>query len=101
MSSGNLLSHHQHQVAKLCNNLSLAVSMVGTCEAMNLGVKLGIDPSVLAGVINTSTGRCWSSDTYNPCPGVIPTAPSSRGYEGGFANALMEKDLFLATQVVP
>jgi 3-hydroxyisobutyrate dehydrogenase len=43
-----------------------------------------MDPKVLAGVMNTSTGRCWSSDTYNPCPGVISTAPSSRGYTGGF-----------------
>ena len=59
------------EVAKLCNNLLLAVSMVGTCEAMNLGEKLGIDPKKLAGILNTSTGRCWSSDTYNPYPGVI------------------------------
>lgn len=86
------------EVAKLCNNLSLAVSMIGTCEAMNLGEKLGIDPKVLAGVINTSTGRCWSSDTYNPCPGVMEGVPSDRGFTGGFANELMEKDLFLASQ---
>jgi len=86
------------EVAKLCNNLSLGVSMIGTCEAMNLGVKLGIDPKVLAGVINSSTGRCWSSEVYNPCPGVVETAPANRAYQGGFANALMEKDLFLATQ---
>ena len=84
------------EVAKLCNNLSLAVSMVGTSEAMNLGERLGIDPKVLAGIMNTSTGRCWSSDTYNPCPGVMEGVPSSRDYSGGFANALMEKDLFLA-----
>jgi 3-hydroxyisobutyrate dehydrogenase len=72
--------------------------MIGTCEAMNLGQKLGIDPKVLAGVINTSTGRCWSSDTYNPSPGVMENVPSSRGFTGGFANELMEKDLFLANQ---
>lgn len=68
-------------MAKLCNNLSLAVSMIGTCEAFALGERLGIDPKVLAGVINTSTGRCWSSDTYNPCPGVMEGVPSSRGFE--------------------
>ena len=84
------------EVAKLCNNLSLAVSMVGTCEAMNLGAQLGIDPKVLASIMNTSTARCWSSDTYNPCPGVMEGVPSSRGYSGGFANGLMEKDLHLA-----
>lgn len=59
-------------------------------------VKLGIDPKTLAGIVNTSTGRCWSSDTYNPCPGVIDTAPASRGYTGGFGSALMRKDLKLA-----
>ena len=70
--------------------------MCGTCEAMNLGEKLGIDPKKLAGILNTSTGRCWSSDTYNPYPGVIETAPSNRGYTGGFGSALMHKDLTLA-----
>jgi len=84
------------EVAKLCNNLLLAISMCGTCEAMNLGEKLGIDPKKLAGILNTSTGRCWSSDTYNPYPGVIETAPSNRGYTGGFGSALMHKDLTLA-----
>jgi 3-hydroxyisobutyrate dehydrogenase len=64
---------------------------------MSLGAALGIDPKVLGGIINTSTGRCWSSDTYNPFPGVIETAPSSRGYTGGFGTDLMLKDLGLAT----
>lgn len=86
------------EVAKLCNNLALAVSMIGTAEAMHLGQNLGIDPSTLASVMNTSTGRCWSSEAYNPCPGVVPTAPASNNYAGGFAVDLMEKDLFLATQ---
>lgn len=58
------------QVAKICNNLVLGISMSAVSEAMSLGVKLGIDPSTLAGIINTSSGRCWSSDTYNPCPGA-------------------------------
>jgi 3-hydroxyisobutyrate dehydrogenase len=84
------------QIAKLCNNLILGVSMNGVSEAMNLGVKLGADPKTLAAIINTSTGRCWSSDTYNPVPGVLPNVPSSRGYTGGFGSALMAKDLGLA-----
>ncbi|CAG2146973.1 3-hydroxyisobutyrate dehydrogenase [Cupriavidus yeoncheonensis] len=84
------------QVAKICNNLILGISMIGVSEAMALGVRLGIDASVLAGIVNTSTGRCWSSDTYNPYPGVIETAPSSRGYTGGFGAELMLKDLGLA-----
>ncbi|EGD01003.1 3-hydroxyisobutyrate dehydrogenase, partial [Burkholderia sp. TJI49] len=84
------------QVAKVCNNLVLGISMAAVAEAMSLGVALGIDPKVLAGIVNTSTGRCWSSDTYNPYPGVIGTAPSSRGYTGGFGTDLMLKDLGLA-----
>jgi 3-hydroxyisobutyrate dehydrogenase len=86
------------QIAKICNNLLLGISMVGVSEAMALGDALGIDTQVLAGIINSSTGRCWSSDTYNPWPGVIETAPSSRGYSGGFGADLMLKDLGLATE---
>lgn len=85
-------------VTKLCNNLSLAISMIGTCEAMNLGKKLGMDPSQLASVMNTSTARCWSSDSYNPVPGVMDGVPASRGYSGGFGAALMSKDLGLVLQ---
>lgn len=86
------------QVAKVANNMLLGISMAGVAEAMSLGVALGMDPKVLAGVINTSSGRCWSSDTYNPYPGVIETAPSNRGYSGGFGTDLMVKDLGLATE---
>jgi 3-hydroxyisobutyrate dehydrogenase len=85
------------QVAKICNNLLLGISMIGVSEAMNLGVALGIDPSILAGIINTSSGRCWSSDTYNPYPGVLAQAPAARGYTGGFGTDLMLKDLGLAS----
>ncbi|QBQ99673.1 3-hydroxyisobutyrate dehydrogenase [Paraburkholderia pallida] len=85
------------QVAKICNNLVLGVTMAGVAEAMALGEALGIDSKVLGGIMNTSTGRCWSSDTYNPFPGVIETAPSSRGYTGGFGTDLMLKDMGLAT----
>lgn len=86
------------QVAKICNNLLLGISMVGVSEAMALGAALGIDTEVLAGVINSSTGRCWSSETYNPWPGIVETAPASRGYTGGFGAELMLKDLGLATE---
>lgn len=86
------------QVAKVANNMLLGISMIGAAEAMSLGVSLGMDPKVLAGVINTSSGRCWSTDTYNPYPGVIDGVPSSRGYSGGFGMDLMIKDLGLATE---
>lgn len=86
------------QIAKICNNLLLAISMVGVSEAMALGDALGIDTGVLAGIINSSTGRCWSSEMYNPWPGIVETAPASRGYTGGFGAELMLKDLGLATE---
>lgn len=86
------------QVAKVANNMLLGISMIATAEAMNLGVALGMDPKILAGVINTSSGRCWSSEVYNPYPGVVETAPASRGYSGGFGTDLMLKDLGLATE---
>lgn len=85
------------QAAKLCNNLVLGISMAAVCEGHVLGGRLGLDQKVLADILNTSTGRCWSSDTYNPCPGVMDGVPSSRGYTGGFACDLMVKDLGLAT----
>jgi 3-hydroxyisobutyrate dehydrogenase len=84
------------QVAKICNNLILGISMIGVSEAMNLGASLGIDPKLLAGIVNTSSGRCWSSDTYNPYPGAMENVPASRGYTGGFGVDLMLKDLGLA-----
>ncbi len=58
--------------------------------------RLGLDKEVLAKLINTSSGQCWSSQTYNPCPGVVPNVPSSNQYNGGFASELMTKDLLLA-----
>ena len=86
------------QVAKVANNMLLGISMIGVAEAMALGVALGMDAKTLAGVINTSSGRCWSSDTYNPFPGVLDNVPASRGYSGGFGSDLMPKDLGLATE---
>lgn len=86
------------QVAKIANNMLLGISMIGVAEAMNLGMKLGMDPHTLAEVINHSSGRCWSSDTNNPVPDICPDAPASRDYQGGFASGLMQKDLRLALQ---
>lgn len=81
---------------KLANNYILAINNIATAEAFNLGVRWGLDPKVLSDMINTSTGRCWPSEVNNPVPGVIETAASSRGYEGGFGVSLMHKDLRLA-----
>ncbi|MDM8350220.1 3-hydroxyisobutyrate dehydrogenase [Pseudomonas sp. sp1636] len=86
------------QVAKIANNMLLGISMVGVAEAMALGVALGMDAKVLAGIINTSSGRCWSSEINNPFPGVLDNAPAARGYSGGFGSDLMLKDLGLATE---
>lgn len=83
------------QVAKICNNMMLAVEMIATSEAMTLAVRLGMDAKVFASIVNTSSGRCWSSDTYNPYPGVLENAPAARGYAGGFGADLMLKDLGL------
>lgn len=85
------------QAAKLCNNLVLGITMAAVCEGHALADRLGLDQKMLAEILNTSSARCWSSDTYNPCPGVMDGVPSSRGYTGGFACDLMLKDLGLAT----
>lgn len=84
------------QAAKICNNMLLAISMIGTSEAMSLGIKLGLKPDVLASIICSSSGRCWSADSYNPVPGVMSGVPASNNYQGGFGTALMCKDLGLA-----
>ena len=86
------------QVAKICNNMMLAIEMIATAEGMALAAKLGMDPKVFAGIANSSSGRCWSSDTYNPYPGVLENTPASRGYTGGFGSDLMLKDLTLVTE---
>ncbi|CAK7345894.1 unnamed protein product [Dovyalis caffra] len=82
--------------AKVCNNLAMAVSMLGVSEALALGQSLGIAAGTLTKVLNTSSARCWSSDTYNPVPGVMEGVPASRNYAGGFTSKLMAKDLNLA-----
>lgn len=73
--------------------------MIGTSEAMNLGIKLGLDPKLLADVINRSTGRCWPSEHYNPCPGIFDNVPSSNNYQGGFGSALMAKVQYKKTRL--
>ncbi|KGN65921.1 probable 3-hydroxyisobutyrate dehydrogenase, mitochondrial isoform X1 [Cucumis sativus] len=82
--------------AKICNNLALAVSMLGVSEALALGQSLGISAKTLTKVFNSSSARCWSSESYNPVPGVMEEVPSARDYDGGFATKLMFKDLNLA-----
>jgi 3-hydroxyisobutyrate dehydrogenase len=84
------------QAAKICNNMLLAISMIGTCEAFVLAEKLGLDPQKLFDIASTSSGQCWSLTTYCPVPGPVPTSPANRGYTGGFAAALMLKDLKLS-----
>lgn len=84
------------QVIKICNNMLLGITMLATSEAMALGARLGADPELLARIINTSSGRSWSSEVNNPHPNIIPTAPSSRNYDGGFGVSLMAKDMKLA-----
>jgi 3-hydroxyisobutyrate dehydrogenase len=84
------------QAAKICNNMLLAVSMIGTCEAFALGEKLGLEHQKLFDIMSAASGQCWSLTTYCPVPGPVPTAPSNRQYTGGFATALMLKDLKLA-----
>ncbi|TMS18701.1 3-hydroxyisobutyrate dehydrogenase, mitochondrial [Larimichthys crocea] len=79
------------QAAKICNNMLLAIGMIGTAETMNLGIRLGLDPKLLAKILNMSSGRCWSSDTYNPVPGVMEGVPSANNYQGGFGTTLMAK----------
>ena len=87
------------QIAKLCNNMLLAVHMCGTAETLALGVNNGLDPVVLSEIMKNSSGGNWSLEKYNPYPGVMETAPASENYSGGFLNSLMLKDLELASEL--
>lgn len=91
-------SHGAGQVAKICNNMLLGILMSGTTEALNLGVKNGLDPAVLSDIMLQSSGRNWTLEVYNPYPKVMDNVPSSRGYTGGFMSAHMHKDLHLALE---
>jgi 3-hydroxyisobutyrate dehydrogenase len=86
------------QVAKIANNMLLAIHMAGTAEALALGVANGLDPKVLSEIMTKSSGRNWSLEVYNPWPGVQENVPASRGYSGGFGTTLMLKDLGLAAE---
>jgi len=86
------------QAAKICNNMLLGVSMLGTCEAFALAEKLGLAADRFFEIASKSSGQCWSLSTYCPVPGVGPQTPADRGYEGGFAVAMMLKDLKLAQE---
>jgi 3-hydroxyisobutyrate dehydrogenase len=86
------------QVAKICNNMILGISMIGVSEAFVLGEKLGLSHQALFDVASTSSGQCWSLTTYYPVPGPVPTSPANNDYKPGFASALMLKDLKLAQE---
>ena len=86
------------QVAKICNNMLLAIHMCGTAESIALGVKNGLNPEILSEIMRKSSGGNWSLEVYNPYPGVMKEVPANRGYEGGFLNKLMFKDLGLAQE---
>jgi 3-hydroxyisobutyrate dehydrogenase len=86
------------QAAKICNNMLLGISMIATCEAFVLAERLGLDPQKFFDISSKASGQCWSLTTYCPWPGPVPAAPSNRDYEGGFAAAMMLKDLRLAQE---
>ena len=87
------------QVAKICNNMLLAIHMIGTAEALNMGARQGLDPKVLSEIMKASSGNNWSLQVYNPYPGVMENVPASHGYQGGFMVNLMAKDLGLAQEL--
>ena len=84
------------QAAKICNNMILAISMIGVSEAFALAEKLGLSHQALFDVVSTSSGQCWALTSYCPVPGLVPTSPANNDYKPGFAAALMVKDLTLA-----
>jgi len=86
------------QTAKICNNMLLGILMIGTSEAIALGVANGLDPKVLSEIMRRSSGGNWALEKYNPLPGVMESAPASKGYAGGFGTDLMLKDLGLAQE---
>jgi len=90
--------HGAGQAAKICNNMVLGATMIATCEAFALAEKLGLDAERFFDIASKSSGQSWSLTSYCPWPGPVPAAPSNRNYEGGFATAMMLKDLKLAQQ---
>jgi 3-hydroxyisobutyrate dehydrogenase len=90
--------HGAGQAAKICNNMLLGISMIGTCEAFALAEKLGLAADRFFEIASKSSGQCWSLTTYTPWPGAGPQTAADRNYEGGFATAMMLKDLKLAQE---
>ena len=90
--------HGAGQAAKICNNMVLGATMIATCEAFALAEKLGLDAERFFDIASKSSGQSWSLASYCPWPGPVPAAPSNRNYEGGFATAMMLKDLKLAQE---
>ena len=86
------------QAAKICNNMLLGIHMIGTCEAFAMAQKLGLDPQTFFDISSVSSGQNWSMTSYGPVPGVGPQSPADNDYQGGFATALMLKDLKLAME---
>jgi 3-hydroxyisobutyrate dehydrogenase len=86
------------QAAKICNNMILGATMAATCEAFVLAQKLGLNLQTFFDISSKASGQSWSMTSYCPVPGVGPETPADRGYEGGFAAALMLKDLKLAME---
>jgi len=86
------------QAAKICNNMLLAIHMIGTAEAFAMAEKLGLDAQTFYDISSVSSGQNWSMTSYCPVPGVGPQSPSDNDYQGGFATALMLKDLKLAME---
>ncbi|MDR0215382.1 MAG: 3-hydroxyisobutyrate dehydrogenase [Comamonas sp.] len=86
------------QTAKICNNMLLGILMIGTSEAIALGVANGLDPKVLSEIMRRSSGGNWALEVYNPYPGVQEASAATRGYTGGFGTDLMLKDLGLAQE---
>ena len=86
------------QAAKMANNMLLGATMIATCEAFRLAERLGLDAQTFYDISSVSSGQSWSMTSYCPVPGVGPETPADRDYQGGFAAALMLKDLRLAMQ---
>ena len=84
------------QAAKICNNMLLAITMIGTCEAFALAEKLGLDQQKFFDISSKASGQSWSMTSYCPVPGPVPTTPANNDYQPGFATAMMLKDLKLA-----
>ena len=86
------------QAAKICNNMLLAITMLGAAETFALARKMGLDPKLLTDIINTSSGRCWVTEVNNPVPGIVESSPASQDYQVGFSSQLILKDIRLAIE---